>query len=296
MNPRRCRIRVSFATRSPPKVARGRGAIPGVFMSGHWRFCFAACFLLASLSTAAAASNPLAALFGQTAPAEAATQGQAPAKEECLLRPGRSTDPGHHWFYYSDGHHKCWFEGAEGTAASRRPIRHRVIEHAAAAERNKGTPRDRKVFADARDELPRTAAETSEPPARVPEVKLVDAASVPDTGAATPVPATPLVGNTASDQVMPERPTLPQLNEEALLAAAPATSSTLDTPANSAAPITVSTPEASEVGGWSLASWLGVLLIALGGIALLGSSRTIRRPHKSDGFADRLWRSATDTT
>lgn len=285
MNPRRCRIRVLFATRSPRKVARGRGANPGVIMSGHWRFCFAACFLLAGLSTAAAASNPLAALFGQTAPAEAATQVQAPAKEDCLSRPGKSTNPRHHWFYYSDDHHKCWFEGAEGTAASRRPMRHRVIKHAAAPGGNDDTLPDRKVFADARDELTRsTPAETSEPGARVPEVKLVDVTPVPATGAAALVPAPPLAGKTASDQVMPALATPPQLNEEALLAAATAIPDAVDTSANPGGPVAVSTLEVSEAGRWSLASWFGVLLMALGGIALLGASRAIRWPHKSGRF------------
>lgn len=254
-------------------------------MSGHWRFCVAACFFLTGLSTAAAASNPFAALFGQTAPAEATTPAQPPAKEDCLLRPGRSTNPGHHWFYYSDGHHKCWFEGAEEAAALRRPIRHRVIKHAAAPEGNEGTPRDRKAFADARDELPRSAqSEISESAPRAPEIKLVDATAARATSAAALVPANPVAGNTASDQVMPERPTPPQLNEEALLAAAMAIPDAVNTSANSAAPVAVSAPEASEADGWSMASWLGILLMALGGVALLGASKTRRRAAQAGRF------------
>lgn len=245
-------------------------------MSGHWRFCFAACFLLADLSAAAAASNPFAALFGQTAPAQAPTQEQAPAKEDCLLRPGKSTDPGHHWFYYSDGHHKCWFQGAAATLRS--PIRHRVIRHAAAPEGNEGTSRDPKAFADARDELPRSVpAQSFGPGPRSPDVKLVDATLVPATDALALVPATPVAGKAANDPVTPEPPTPPQLNDETLLAAAPATLDAVDASANSAAPIAVSAPEVSEAGRWSMASWLGVLLMALGGVTLLGASRTRRR-------------------
>ena len=248
-------------------------------MSGHWRFCFAACFLLAGLSTAAAASNPFAALFGQAAPAEATTQAQAPAKEDCLLRPGKSTDPGHHWFYYSDGHRKCWFQGAAARLGS--PIRHRIIKHAAAPEKNEGMPGDRKAFADARDELQRSPqAETSEPGPRAPEIKLVDAAPVPATGIAGLVPAAPVVGNVTSDQVTPERPAPPRLNVETLLAAAPAAPDAVDTTANSMAAVAVSTPEVSATGRWSMASWLGILLMALGGVALLSSSRTLRRPKR----------------
>jgi hypothetical protein len=247
-------------------------------MSGHWRFCFAACFLLAGLSTVAAASNPFVALFGQAAPAEATAQEQAPAKEDCLLQPGKSTDPGHHWFYYSDGHHKCWFQGAEGTAALRPPMRHRVLKHAAVPKGNEGTSRDREAFADARDELLRPGpAATPQSTSHAPELKLVDAAPIAATGAAALVPAAPVVGNAASDQVTPERPTPPQLNEEALLAAAPAAPDAVDTSANSTAPVAVPTPEASEHERWSTESWLGVLLMALGGVALLGASRKRRR-------------------
>lgn len=195
------------------------------------------------------------------------------------MQPGKSTDPAHHWFYYSDGHRKCWFQGAAARLGS--PIRHRVIKHAAAREENENTPRDRKVFADARDELPRSAqAETSGPGPRAPEIKLVDAAPVPATGIAGLVPAAPVVGNVANDQVTPEPPAPPQLNEKALLAAAPAAPDTVDASANSMAAVAVSTPEVSETGRSSMASWLGVLLMALGGVTLFGSSRTRRQPKR----------------
>jgi len=280
MNPPRCRIRVSFATRSPPKVAPRWGAIPGVFMSGHWRFEFAAFLLVAGFATPAA-SNPFTDLFSPNATPEAAAPAPAPAhpQEECLLQPGKSTAPGQHWVYRHDGHRRCWFQAEAGTALARKPVHRRAERQRAASEENKSAPREQEeTVEDARAEMLSSApAEAFQRASHAPELKLVDAIPVPATGAAALVPATPVVGNTVSDQVTPERPTPLQLNEEALLAAAPTALDAVDNSVNSAGPVAVSTPEASEAGGWSMASWLGVLLMALGGVALLGASRTRRR-------------------
>ena len=98
-------------------------------MSGHLRFCFVA-FFLAGLSTSPAASNPFDALFN-SAPAEATAP--APAEEECLPQPGKSTTDVQHWVYRYDGHRKCWFQAAEDSAAAKKSARHRVARPRAAA-------------------------------------------------------------------------------------------------------------------------------------------------------------------
>ena len=98
-------------------------------MSGHLRFCFAAFLLLAGLSSPAS-SNPFAALFN-AAPGEAAPP--APAEEACLLQPGKSTADGQHWVYRYDGHRKCWFQTAEGTATVKEPVHHHATKQRAAA-------------------------------------------------------------------------------------------------------------------------------------------------------------------
>jgi hypothetical protein len=246
-------------------------------MSGHFRFGVAAFLLVAGFATPAA-SNPLTDLFSPKAAPVAAAAVPVPAQEECLLQPGKSTAPGQRWVYHHDGHRKCWFQAEASTALARKAVHRHITGQRAAPEENESAPRKQEeAFADARDELPRsTSAETSEPASHAPERKLVDATSSPATGAAALVPATRVVGAPVNDQVTPERPKPLQLNEEALLAAAPAASDAIDTFANSAAPVAVLSPEASEDGRRSTASWLGVLLMILGGLALVGASRTRR--------------------
>lgn len=113
------------------------------------------------------------------------------------------------------------------------------------------------------------------PAPRSPEVKLVAATPVPATDASALVPAIPVPDNAENDQVTPDRPTSPQLSEETLLAAAPTKPDAVDASAF-AVPITVSAPEVSEAGPWPMASWFGVLLMALGGVTLLAAGRTRR--------------------
>lgn len=247
-------------------------------MSDHFRFGFAALLLVASFATPAA-SNPLTDLFSPNAVPVAAAAAPAPAQEECLLQPGKSTAPGQHWVYHHDGHRKCWFLAEASTALTRKAVHRHGARQDAAPEENEFAPRKQEeAVEDAHAEMLRSPpAQSAQPASRAPGTKLVNSASVPTTGAAALALATPVVGDDASDQVTPERPTPPQLNEETLLAAAPETPNALGTSSNSPAPIAVSTPEASETGGWSTASWLGGLLMAPGSVALLGASRTRRR-------------------
>lgn len=228
-----------IVTQVTAKVVLG-GVTPGFFMSGHLRFCLAAFVLPASLSTSPASSNPFADLFN-VAPQPAAAL--ASAERECLPRPGKSTADGQHWVYRLDGHRKCWFQVAEGIATVKKRVHHQAAKHR---------------IVDARAESLRSApAETSQltPPAS--ELKVVDAASVVATGAAALAPSAPDV--------------------ETLQAAAPAASDAVAASvATDQPPVAFPIAEAGDDGrGWT-ANWLGMLLMALGLVSVLSSSRVLR--------------------
>ncbi|WP_334359937.1 MULTISPECIES: hypothetical protein [unclassified Bradyrhizobium] len=147
-------------------------------------------------------------------------------------------------------------------------VRHRAAKpRIAAVEENEAARR--KAVMNARAELLRSApAETSQPTQPASELKVVDAASLPTTGAAAFVPPAP-VANRATDQLTLDQPTSRQIDVETLPAAAPAAS-------DAAAPVAFPNAEAADDGrGW-MATWLGVLLMALGLVSVLGSSRTLR--------------------
>jgi hypothetical protein len=267
-----------------PIAAKGRawaGRNTGSSMFGHFRFAVAAFLLVAAFATPAT-SNPLSDLFSPSPNAApvAAAAAPTPAQEECLLQPGKSTAPGQHWVYHHDGHRRCWFQAEAGPAAlARKPVHRHVARQSAVPEENEPAPRrQEEAVEDTRAEMLRSAsAEVAQSASHAPEIKLVDAAAVPSAGVTELVPATQIVGNATRDQVTPEHPKPPQLNEEVLLAAAPAVRDAVDNFANSAAPIAVSTPEVSAAGRWSMASWLGALLMALGGVTVFSASRTRRR-------------------
>ena len=266
----------------------GRGATPGVFMSGHLRFCFAAFLLFAGLSTSPAFSNPFAA-FDQAAPASAEATAQVPAEEKCLPQPGKSTPGGQHWVYRFDGHRKCWFKAARGIATAKKPVHHHAAkQHVAAPEENEAALRKRKAVVDRRAELLRSApAETPQPTPPAPKLKVVDAAPVPATGAAALVPPAPVVAKPATDQLTPDHPTPRQVDVETLLAAVPAASDAVTASVPPATPVAVPIAEAGDDGrGWT-ATWLGVLLVALGLVSLLSSSRTLRGAVLVGRFLDR---------
>jgi hypothetical protein len=251
-------------------------------MSGHLRFCFAAFVLLAALPTSPASSNPLADFFS-TAPAQptapnAAAGGTAPAaaEEECLPRPGKSTTAGQRWVYRFDGHRRCWFQTAQGTATVKKQVRHSAAKPpVAASEENESAPRKRKAAVDARAELLRSApAEASQPIRPAPGLKVVDAASVPATGAAAFVPPAP-VEKRATDQLTPDHVMPRVVDVKTLVVAAPAPSDAIAASVPSA-PVAFAAAEAADEGqGW-MATLLGALLIALGLVAVLGSSPPLR--------------------
>jgi hypothetical protein len=253
-------------------------------MSGHLRFCFAA-FLIASLSTSPVSSNPFATLFNAS-PGQATAP--APAAEECLPQPGKSTADGQHWVYRFDGQRKCWFQAAEG-ATVKKPVRRHAAKHRVPApkENDEAALRKQKAVVDARAELLRSApAETPQPTPQAPKLRVADAAPVLDTGAGALVPQAPVVATPANDQLAPDHPTPRQVDVETLLAAAPAASDAAAASMPPASPVAVPVAEAGDDGqGWT-ATWLGVLLMALGLVSLLSSSRTLRRAVPVGQFLD----------
>jgi len=253
----------------PPERRRNTG----VSMSGHLLSCFAACVLLAGLSTSPASSNPFDFLFN-AAPAEATAT--APAKEECLPHPGKSTD-GQHWVYRFDGHRKCWFQVADEVATVKKPVHHRAAkQRVAGPEESEAAPRKRKGVVDARAELLRSAA--TETPQQTPperDFKVADAAAVPGTEAAALVPPVPVVAKPATDQLTPDHPMPRTVDVEALLAAAPSASdSVVSSMPSTPAPIAI-TQAGDEERAWTV-NWVGVLLMTFGFVCLLSSSATVR--------------------
>jgi hypothetical protein len=243
-------------------------------MSGHLRFCFGAIVLLAGLSTAPASSNPFADFFNvapQTAIAPAS------AERECLPRPGKSTADGQHWVYRLDGHRKCWFLAAEGIATVKKPVHHHAAkDRAGAPAENETAWRKQEALVDARAELLRSAPETSQSMPPASKLKVVDAASVVAIGAAALVPSAP-VANRATDQLTPDHPTQRQVDVETLLAAAPAGSDAVSVSVAPASPVAFPIAEAGDVGRSWTASWLGLVLMTLGLVSVLSSSRTVRK-------------------
>jgi hypothetical protein len=250
------------------------GARHGVPMSGHLRFSAAlAVVLVAGLSTSPASSNPFDFLFNaapEPAPAPAR------AEEECLPHPGKSTADGQRWVYRLDGNRKCWLQVAKEVATAKKVVRPRAVKQLVAApEEKEAALRKRMEVVDARAELLRSApAEKAQPTPSTPEFKVVDAAAVPATGAAALVPPPPVVAETATNQLAPHPPS--HVDVETLLAAAPAASDAVavSVPPSIAAAVLIA-GTGDDGRGWTT-TWLGVLLMGLGLVFLLISSRTLR--------------------
>jgi hypothetical protein len=208
------------------------------------------------------------------APAEATAT--APAKEECLPHPGKSTD-GQHWVYRFDGQRKCWFQVADEVATVKKPVHHRAAkQRVAGPEESEAALRKRKGVVDARAELLRSApAETPQQTQPEPDVKVVGAAAIPGTEAAALVPPVPVVAKPAVDQLTPHHPTPRPVDVEALLAAAPSASdSVVSSMPSNPAPVAF-TQAGDEERAWTV-NWVGVLLMTFGFICLLSSSATVR--------------------
>ena len=242
------------------------GRNTGDSMSGHLQFSFASLVLIAGLSTSPASSNPFAALFN-AAPAEAAP---ASPEDECLPRPGKSTADGQHWVYRLDGHRKCWFQVAAGTTRVKKAVRHQGTKHRVAApEENVTARRKGDAIVDARAELRSAPAETSQPTPPEPALKVVDAALVLNTGTAA---LEPPIAKLANEQLTLDHSTPSQVEGQTLL-----TGSAGCQPRGCGLSVGFPIAETGDDGPGSMAIWFGVLLMALGLVAVLSASRTLRR-------------------
>jgi hypothetical protein len=244
-------------------------------MSGHLRFGFAAFLVVAGFATPAT-SNPFTDLFSPNAASEAAAAAPAPAQDECLLQPAKSTEAGRHWVYRYNGHRKCWFQAEADTALARKPVhRHAARQRAAAPGENESAPRKQEAGEDARAEmLSSTPAEAPQPTPPAPALTIIHTVPVPVAGRAPLVPPTPVLARVDADELAPDRPMRRPVNVETLLADAPAAS---DGVASVAQATPVAVPSAETGGGedWTT-PWLGVLLMVLGIATLLSASRTFR--------------------
>lgn len=236
-------------------------------MSGYLRLCLVSLVLVETVSMGPASANPLGDIFNTAAPQPTVISPQA----ECLGRPGNSTPDSQHWVYRMDGHRKCWFL-TEGVAKVKKTVRRRVPKDNAASLDENGTTRPRQsAVVDARAELLRSApAEPSQPPPH-PEVKIADAA--PDLGTGTALMSAALI----AEHGWPTHSVPNQVDVEQPLAAAPA-NDVVTSPEPPTIPIgvLVLTAEARNEAPSQTATWLGVLLMMLGMLSILSSSRSLR--------------------
>ncbi|SPP97610.1 conserved exported protein of unknown function [Bradyrhizobium vignae] len=234
-------------------------------MSGHLRCYFASLVLLGGLAATPALSNPFTDLF-DPAREPAATSSAQP---ECLAKPGNPPGAGQRWVYRRDGRRKCWFL-AEGVATLRKPVHSRIANRTVRPDEKVAARQRRSPVSDARAEVlsSATAGEAQPtPPAR--EVRVADATSVVDAGTPILMPAAP-ISDPSSDQLTPKRSTPPQVDVEKLSAAARADLSP-------AMPMGARDEEAPDEARSRTVTWLGVLLMTLGGFSLLSASRTLRQ-------------------
>jgi len=158
----------------------------------------------------------------------------------------------------------------------KRHVRHRTTKPRVVVSEENDAARKRRAVVDARAELLRSApTETPQPSRPAPEPKVADAASVLATVIAAFVPPAS-IENLAINQPTPDRRTPRQVDVETLLAAAPADRGGVAASVPAAAPAAFPVTEAADDGpGW-MATWLGGLLMALGLVAVFGSSRIVR--------------------
>jgi len=187
-----------------------------------------------------------------------------------LPRPGRSTADGQHWVYRLNGHRKCWFQVAAGTARVKKAVRHQVTKQRVADPKENVTARRKgDAIVDARAELRSAPAETSQPTPPAPALKVVDAALVLTTGTAA---LEPPIAKLANEQLTLDHSTPSQVEGQTLL-----TGSAGCQPRGCGLPVAFPIAEASDDGPRWTAIWFGVLLMALGLVSVLSASRTLRR-------------------
>jgi hypothetical protein len=261
-------------------------------MSGYLRCGFAVLFLAAGFATPAAA-NALTDLFTPNTASEAATAAPAaPAPEPCARQPGPPA-AGQHWFYRLEGSRKCWYQAAEDSATAKRAARHYVASRRVAApEESEPAPRKQKAVEDARAELVNAApAQTQEsapvpapapaqaampqPTPSAPKITMLRTVPVRVAEAAAQVPPASVAATPGVDRPVSEQPVRPQIDVDRLLTEASAASDEVAS-APPATPLLPPGANTSNGEDW-MASWLGVLLMALGCVAVLSASGTLRR-------------------
>jgi hypothetical protein len=221
------------------------------------------------MSEAPAGSNPFAALFGQAAPDEAPAQSSA--ERQCLLQPGKATTASLRWVYRSERRRKCWFQ----TAERMKPLRDRA-EAAAAPRLDTIRTRWRNKIADARDKLLRLEPpQPSEPARRTLAVDVVEATTPgPATRAEALMPLASVLLSHVSDQLISEHVEQQRIEENRR--PIPATSDPDATPPAASAVSAAWPRDAARSDQKSRTSWPGVLLIWIGLVCLLSSSRSLR--------------------
>jgi hypothetical protein len=262
---------------------RGRGHNPGDSLSGHLRFGFAAFLVAAGVSTPAA-SNVLTDLLSPSTAAQAAAPAPAPAPEGCLRQPGSGV-AGQHWVYRLDGHRKCWFQASESSVASK-SVRHDAARRRVAApEETEPAPRGPEAVEDAHAELMNPApAQPSQPTEPVPTIKILHTVPVGQTDAAGQVPPSSVGATPGVDQLSSGQPGPRQVDVDRLLADA-SVAGDEDASRHPATPVAAPF-DGTDGGGDGTTHWLGGLLIALGFVALLGSSRGVQQALLAARFAD----------
>lgn len=235
-------------------------------MSGYLRLCQVSLVLVGVLAAQPAFSDPFSDLFNSPAREPAST---APAQAECLSRPGNSAGADQHWVYRRDQGRKCWFL-AERIATVKEPAHRRVAHRRANPDENQTAPSRRRIsVVDARAELERSIpAEGVEPPQPPREVKVADVAFGVGTSTAPLMPAAAAIPLPA-DQFTPEN-AVPAIGDVQKLVAPASDAASIQVP-----PVSIRVAEAAEERGW-MATWVGLLLMALGIGSVLSSSRALR--------------------
>ncbi|WP_369722089.1 MULTISPECIES: hypothetical protein [unclassified Bradyrhizobium] len=237
-------------------------------MSGHLRFSLAGLVIVGGLSVTPASATPFAEFFNNALREPAAISS---AQAECQPQPQNSTGEGQHWVYRRAGNRKCWFL-AEGIATLRKAVHRRFANRTASPDESESARRRRSP--DDRTELLRSApVERIQPTPPAREVKIAEAASIFGTGMTALTPATPLA-NLPISELTPDRPVPRPVQLEKLLGAAPAASEAATVPP--VVPLDLRAREADDEGRAWTETWIGVLLMALGIVSVLSSSRVLR--------------------
>lgn len=239
-------------------------------MFAHLRFYSAV--LIAGLSTSTVFANPISDLLNSKSTSQQAAAAPAPEKT-CLSRPGAATT-GLRWVYHREGHRKCWFQAAEDVAL-KRPLRSRAAKSSAGAtSENESTQPRRRDVDDARAELLRAPPETPLPMQDTPDIQVVDAAPLLNIQRAESQRSEKLATDRFISTYLKER--------QPDVGTTPATTLTPRdaggaTSLPKAEPVILSVSETVDDGSGSAATWIAALLIALGLVSILGSSRSIRQ-------------------